>query len=104
MNKEEVLMKSRQEKTDEGMTAAEAAGRKIGITAFCIVFVIITLFNFFNGESNYGPMAMFWAFLAAEAYPKYRFTKNKAYLITVVAGAIASIAYILCVIVATLKG
>ena len=45
MNKEEILQKSRQENKDEGMIAAEAAGRKIGVTAFCIVFVIIMLLN-----------------------------------------------------------
>lgn len=104
MNKEEILQKSRQENKDEGRIAAEAAGRKIGVTAFCIVFVIIMLLNFFSGQSNYGVMAMFWAFLAAEAYPKYRFTKQKTYLVTVIAGAIASIAYILCVAVTALRG
>lgn len=80
MNKEEILAKSRQEKNDEGFIASRSQGQKIGIGAFCIVFAFIVIFNFMNGQPSYAPMAMFWAFLAAEAYPQYKFTKNKGYL------------------------
>ncbi len=48
MNKEEILEKSRKEKSDEGLIAAENQGRKIGIGEFCGVFVFIILFNFFT--------------------------------------------------------
>lgn len=92
MDKEEILAKSRQEKKDEGMTEAENRGHRIGVMAFSAVFIFIVLFNLFNGQSNYAPMAMFWAFLSAEAYPKYRFTKQKAYLVTTIAGGVASLA------------
>ncbi len=54
MNKEEILEKSRKEKSDEGLIAAENQGRKIGIGVFCGVFVFIILFNFFYGQPNYG--------------------------------------------------
>ncbi len=47
MNKEEILEKSRKEKSDEGLIAAENQGRKIGIGVFCGVFVFIILFNIF---------------------------------------------------------
>ena len=92
MNREEILEKSRNEKIDEGMISAENRGRRIGVGAFCLVFIFITLFNLFHGQSNYGPQAMFWAFVAAEAFPKYRFTGSKVFLVTVIAGAIASVA------------
>lgn len=92
MNREEILAKSRDEKRDEGMISAENRGRKIGITAFCLIFIFITLFNLFAGRRNDGPQAMFWAFVAAEAFPKYRFTGKKAYMVTTVAGAVASAA------------
>lgn len=95
MNKEEILAKSRLEQNDEGIIQAEHRGRKYGLVAFSIVFIIITFVNLFKGQSNYGPMAMFWAFLAAESYPKYKFTNQKAYLISTIAGTIASIAYVL---------
>ncbi len=92
MNKEEVLERSRAEETDEGMQQAENRGRRIGEMAFSVVFVFIVVFNLFTGQNNYVPMAMFWAFIAAESYPKYQFTKNKAFLISTIAGSIASAA------------
>lgn len=61
MDKEEILAKSRQEKKDEGMTEAENRGRRIGVMAFSAIFIFIVLFNLFNGQPNYAPMAMFWA-------------------------------------------
>lgn len=103
MNKDEILAKSRKEKLDEGLIYAENRGRKIGISVFCLVFAFIVLFNFFNGESSYAPMAMFFAFVASESYPRYSFTKNKGYLITVVAGAIACIAFLGSLIITTLR-
>ena len=49
MNREEILAKSRAEKTDEGMQQAENRGRRIGISAFCCVYVFIVIFNFVQG-------------------------------------------------------
>ena len=78
MNREEILAKSRAEKMDEGMQQAENRGRRIGVSAFCCVYVFIVIFNFVQGYPSYGFHAMFWAFVAAEAYPKYRFTVGGA--------------------------
>lgn len=103
MNKEEILAKSRKEKNDEGLIAAENKGRKIGIAAFCFVFIFIVLFNFFNAQPNHAPMALFWAFFAAEAYPKYKFTSKSGYLITVIAGAVASIAFLVSHVLTVLR-
>ena len=72
MNREEILAKSRAEKMDEGMQQAENRGRRIGVSAFCCVYVFIVIFNFVQGYPSYGFHAMFWAFVAAEAYPNYR--------------------------------
>lgn len=91
MNREEILEKSRKEKQDEGMLNAENRGRKLGMVAFCIVFIAIMLINFCTGHSNHAPLTMFWAFLAAEAYPKYKFTGRKSYLVITVAGGLASL-------------
>ena len=52
MNREEILEKSRKEKQDEGMLNAENRGRKLGMVAFCIVFIAIMLINFCTGHSN----------------------------------------------------
>ena len=103
MNKEEILAKSRKEKNDEGLIDATNRGQGIGVVAFCLVFVFIVFFNFFTGQSNYAPMAMFFAFNAAEAYPKYKFTKNKSYLINVIFGSIACIAFLINLVITTLR-
>lgn len=102
MNKEEILMRSRNEK-DEGLEYAENKGRKVGITAFCCVFIFLVLFNLFKGQSNYAVFSMFWAFAAAEAFPKYRFTGQKTYLVSTVCGSIACIASLLSHIITTLR-
>lgn len=103
MNREEILAKSREEKHDEGFLEAENQGRKIGMIAFCIIFIFIIIFNLINGIKSYGPMTMFWAFLAAESYPKYRFTKNKLYLCHTIVSAIASLGFLLCYILTALE-
>lgn len=92
VNKEDILAKSRKEKNDEGLIAAENQGRKIGIAAFCFVFIFILLFNFITGQASSSAVALFWAFFAAEAYPKYKFTSESHYLLIVIGGTIASIA------------
>lgn len=91
MNRDEILAKSRQEKKDEGMRDAENRGRRAGFAAFTVVFIIIIMINFINGRPNYGPLAMFWIYVSAEAYPKYCFTQRKAYLVSVIAGSLAAI-------------
>lgn len=95
MNKEAILEKSRKEKPDEGMLLAENRGRKLGISVFCGFYVVITVFNLFTDQSNNVPTAMFWAYIAAEALPKYQFTKNKTYLIITISGFIAALAALL---------
>ena len=95
MDREEILKRSRQEKRDEGMSAAENKGRKIGAAAFCAVCAAVVVFSLFRNEEQvfYAAMTMFWAYCAAEAYPVYRFTRKTTYLVTVVAGSIAVAAF-----------
>ena len=102
MNKKEILNKSRLER-DEGLDFAENQGRKAGYIVFTIIFVVIVLFNFFRGVSNYAVFAMFWAFIGAEAYPKYKFTGQKVYLVTTISGLTASLASLLNYILTVLR-
>jgi len=97
MNKEEILEKSRKDYNDEGMIQAENKGREIGFIVFVIVFLIVALMNLFYGDNNdnYGPFAMFWAFLAAESYPKYKFTKRKSDLFTIILSSIGAILWLI---------
>ena len=102
MDKEEILARSRAEQIDEGMRDAEEKGRRIGIRAFCLVEVIILIFNFFTDQPTYMPMSMFWAFTAAEAYPKYRFTGKRTFLAVTITGGIASFLFLVCHILSVL--
>lgn len=70
--------------------------------AFCTLFIVIVIFNLITGQINYAPMTLFWGFVAAEAYPKYRFTKNIGYLITVILGTVASLCCLAAYIVSVL--
>ena len=92
MNRDEILAKSRAEGIDEGAREAENRGRKMGVTAFCLMEVAVAAFNALTEQPNYVPLALFWTFLAAEAYPRYRFSKDKSLLVTTIAGGLLSIA------------
>lgn len=103
MDREEILAKSRQENTDEGMIHAENRGRGYGLIAFSAVFSFIIIFNLFTVQNSNAPMAMFWAFFGAEAYSKYRFTKQTVFLISTIAGAIASVAFLANFVLTSLR-
>ena len=103
MNKEEILAKSRLENEDEGLKEAENQGRKIGITAFALMEIVIVCFNWFAGQPNYVPFAMFWAFVAAEAYPKYRFTKKRTYLVSTITGGMAAVLFLACHVISVMR-
>lgn len=101
--KEEILKKSRNSNKDEGIEYVENKGRKIGFTAFCLVFVFIVLFNSFMGEKSYAVSSLFWIFIAAEAIPKYQFTHKKVYLVTTIAAGIVSIASLIGFILVSVR-
>lgn len=94
MNKEEILARSRNERIDEGVIEAENRGRKLGYFIFSVVCIFILIFNFINGQKSYEIMTVIFAFLGAESYIKYLFTKQKAFLISAIAGAVATIAFL----------
>lgn len=103
MNREEILQKSRDAKQDEGFVQAENQGRRMGIVAFVCVFIFIFIFSFINGQNTYAPLSMFWAFVAAEAYPKFRFTSNRAYLLTTICASLLTLCYFVCYVVDVVK-
>ena len=102
MNKEEILQASRAQKEDEGQVYAEQYGRKIGYIAFSALFAAIVLFNFLTGQSNDVPFTLFWAFLGAEAFGKYRVTKKRSFLVTTVCAAIAAVCFLAVYVIRTL--
>ena len=91
MKREDILEISRKLNDDEGMVHAENEGRKIGFFAFSILSIAIIIFSLIIGQevTLYATSSLFWAFMAAEAFAKYRFSKKKVYLTSTVAGSIA---------------
>ncbi len=47
MDKNTILEKSRNSRSDEGIEYAESKGRKIGFVIFSLIFLFIILFNLF---------------------------------------------------------
>ncbi|MDD6795938.1 MAG: DUF6442 family protein [Clostridiaceae bacterium] len=105
MNKEEILEKSRQSTIDEGIEHAENEGRKTGYIIFTIVYAFIITFNLFFGESDtfHALSSLFSIFIATEAFQKYRFIKNKIYLISAIAAGMTSIISLINYILTTLR-
>lgn len=91
MNKEEILEKSRGEFKDEGKEKM----LEYGLTYYEPVIIFLGVFfvglNYILKQPPvFDVNTAVWAFLAASQYPKYRFTKEKKYLIKMLAdGAIA---------------
>ena len=115
MEKQDILEKSRREKTDEGVTYAENAGRRYGMIAFCLLNSAVILYNLVKGLDSsamilynlvkgldsYLPLALFWGYLAAEGLGKYQARRERKYLWVVVCGAIASLCFLLCYVLRT---
>ncbi|WKY43780.1 DUF6442 family protein [Eubacteriaceae bacterium ES2] len=93
MKKEDILARSRESINDEGFEQAENLGRKIGFIIFCLLYIFIIVFNLFWGEAvvNHAVSSLFWAFFASEGYAKYRFSKQRTYLIVTIAGGLSSL-------------
>lgn len=96
MNKDEILEKSRAANEDEGVVYVENKGRRYGVSGFCIVFIIIMFFNIFTHQNNFVPYSMFFAYMAAEAYGKYKVNKSKSLMMTTILGSISSICFLVC--------
>ena len=90
MTKQEILEKSRRQKTDEGVEYMENKGRKIGFTAFCMVYIFEVIVNSLKGNDIYGISALFWTFIAAESIVKYTFSKQKSILALAIFSAVAA--------------
>lgn len=99
MDKEEILKKSRDSKTDEGEVYAENKGRRYGEIAFCTFVCAIMIFDLIKGVSAWVPLSVFWAYTSAEAYGRYRISKNRKLLVSSILGAIAAVCFLACHVV-----
>ena len=82
--KEEILAKSRQSRKDEGLEYVENKGSKMGIFVACtIVGAPLALLSLIAGETPtfFALITLYVAFGAGELFAKYRFFKQKRYLV-----------------------
>lgn len=96
MDRDEILKRSWEAREDEGAAYAVDRGRRAGIVGFCGVYIALKLFNLWMGQRSLAPDAMFWAYVAAEAWGRYRITQAKGLLATVCAAALLSLGSLGC--------
>lgn len=106
MNKEEILERSRQAGEDEGMEHTENHGRIVGYFAFSIFYLIIVIFDwvFGDGRTAEAVSSLCFILLASQTYIKYRFARQKTYLVIAIIGSISSLAFAASYIIITLLG
>lgn len=102
MNKEEILKKSREANTDEGVEYAANTGRRLGFKAMCVIYIALTVFNLFTDQSNDALFATFWMYIGFEAYGKYCFNHRRSSLVCSVCGIVAGVLYAITHIIETL--
>lgn len=70
---------------------AKTAGMKAGSQVMLAFAVLLLIFDFIIGERIYmnAFQALIWAYLVADAYPQYQYTKRKAFLVIMIGGTIA---------------
>lgn len=77
MTKEEILERSRKKKKDEGTEYMMNRGRRYGVMAMSSMFIILAVFNMYQGQDNNQILAIFWAYLGYESYGMYTATHQK---------------------------
>lgn len=103
MEREEILRRSRAEKEDEGSTFLENKGRRFGVAGFCLMFIVLLVFNCVTGQSSYSIHALFWCYISLEAWGKYRLSRQKGFLTTGILAAVASLCFLACYVLEVLR-
>lgn len=83
MDREEVLRRSRQEKRDEGMERVADRGRKAGYAVCAVIYLIVAALDSVLNTDNrafFAVSAVVMGVIAATELQRYRFTKNRYYL------------------------
>lgn len=96
MDREEILKRSRAEKEDEGRTFLENRGRRLGVAGFCVMFIVLLVFNAITGQSPYSIHALFWCYISLEAWGKYRLSRQRKFLTTAALTAVSSLCFLGC--------
>lgn len=95
MDRDEILSRNKQRQAkDEGIEFVETQSKLYGEKALMIFLIVLMIYNFCKGISNYDLMTVFWAYMAFCNLYKYKAYKQKIDLVTVVASFIASLGFL----------
>jgi len=96
MKREEVLERSRKDKTDEGKEFVFNKGRKTGFIGMLILFCILAVFNLYNNrqETNFALLSMMFGYLSCESFGTYNITKRKVDLFKIIIGFVVCIYFL----------
>ena len=89
---------------DSAACAAGESGRRYGFSAFCILCIAVLIFNDIYDRPNDLPMAVMMAYLAAESYPRFAFTRKKSALVLAILTTIAAAAALAAYVVSVVRG
>ena len=103
MDREEILRRSRAEKEDEGNTFLENKGRRWGMVGFCAMTIVLLVFNLAAGQNSCSVLAMFWSYIALEAWAKYRVSRRHTFLTVAVLAAFRSLCVLACHVLEVLR-
>ena len=103
MDRDEILRRSRAEKEDEGNTFLENRGRRWGVIGFCVMTIVLLVFNLATGQNSYSVMAMFWSYASLEAWAKYRASRRRTFLTTALLTALSALSFLVCHVIYVLK-
>ncbi|WP_426348826.1 DUF6442 family protein [Alloiococcus sp. CFN-8] len=105
MGLKESTSKSKDILQDKGNKSVNGQRNRIGYIFCGILFLFLITFNLLYGEpaTLHAITALFWAFLAADYYERYRSTKIKLNLINTIVFSIAAFMSTLNYILRTLK-
>jgi hypothetical protein len=81
MDKKEILNKSRNSSTDEGLEYFENKGLRIGYTAFYFVAIFMILFGKYYGKESHSVFTLLWLFTTVNTFIRFRFYHEKIYIL-----------------------
>lgn len=96
MNKEEILMKSRQEKKDEGKEYIYNSGRRSGVIGMLLIFSVLSVYYLYtaNADRLFPLLSIMFGYLCFESLGIFRVSNKKTELIKVFIGTILCVCFL----------
>ena len=81
----------------------ENKGRRWGVIGFCAMTIVLLVFNLATGQNSYSILALFWSYIALEAWAKYRVSRRHTFLTVAVLAAFSSLCFLACHVLGVLR-